>query len=177
MNDAFSRDFVLDESVFLPLACWLLGSADRHLGPYLEYVHVTCQLSPHQTLKLKHALLVRLQASHMYVCVLPRSKDKRAHALRHNTHSGARWTSRLGLQLSVWQLSKAPLYLFPVSVFFNTISRYFPWCLACCRWVREKLYVCIINSPSACFPAKYCPNLRQCCVCVCSSAALVFCRL
>lgn len=63
-------------------------------------------------------------------------------------------------------------FFFPVSVFFIIILRYFPWCLACCRWEREKLYVWIINSPSAGFPAKYCTNQS-----VCSSAALLVCRI
>lgn len=94
------------------------------------------------------------------------------HTRQHNTQFGAQWISRLCLQPSVWQLSKAPLKIFfPVSVFFIIILRYFPWCLACCRWEREKLYVWVINSPSACFPAKDCTN-QSSSVC-CSAVPLV----
>lgn len=67
----------------------------------------------------------------------------------------AQWISRLCLQhKSNWRLSKALLSIFPLSVFFIVLSRYFPWWLACCRWEREKLHVWIMNShlPSISLP-------------------------
>lgn len=72
---------------------------------------------------------------------------------------------------SNWCFSKAPLSIFPVSVFFIILSRYFPWWLACCRW--ERAIVCLDNelTPSSFFPAKHSinssnisvlPSLRLC---------------
>lgn len=91
---------------------------------------------------------------------------KHPHTTNTSTHTNiipsqfaVQWISRLCLQhQSNWLLSKALLSIFPVSVFFIVISRYFPWWLACCRWESEIL--CLDNelTPSSYFSAKHSIN-------------------